>query len=112
MKTAILVDDEPLMGGVLRTMLELLGVQATACSSMEQARERIAAGLDGIDMVFLDGDIRGVNNPQDGEVLFREIKEISPDLLCIRTSGNPRGDWGDRTLQKPFSVQQLKEVIS
>lgn len=113
--TLLLVDDEPMVREVGGQLLEHLGYEVIQAGGGKEALERYAAEGGRIDGVILDMIMPGMA----GGVVFDRLKEMDPDVRVILASGYSIDgeaqvilDRGCRGfLQKPFSLNQLKEVL-
>jgi len=116
MKRILLIDDDQLFREMLKDILESLGHEVT------EARE----GSEGLnllrnlnpDLVMTDLIMPG----KEGIETIMELRRAKPDLRIIAMSGGGRGMANSylkiaqqmgakRVLAKPFSIDELKEVI-
>jgi PAS domain S-box-containing protein len=111
----LLVDDERLIVDVGKPMLENLGYRVLSAESGKEAVEIIREKKDEIDMVILD-----MIMPQiDGEKAYELIKEISPNMKVLLSSGYSVDGQAQKILnkgcngfiQKPFSMVELSRKI-
>ena len=110
----LLVDDEPAVRTVQRRALELEGYVVTEAGS---GLEGIAA-LDRptkIDLLLADLDMPGLG----GDEMVRQIRIKRPDLPVLYVTGHidrlmdARPLWeGEAFLEKPFSLEGLREAVS
>ena len=113
--TILLVDDERSILEVGRLMLEKLGYKVFVAESGEQALDLYTSKMNLIDLVVLDLIMPGMSG---GEV-YDHLREISPDLKAILSSGYSidgqakeilkRGCKG--FIQKPYDLQALSSKI-
>ncbi len=110
----LLVDNDPALGDVLAEALRNRGYSIrTAADGLEALAEVIA---NPVDLVLLDGAVRGVNTPT---ALVDEIQKRKPSLAVVLllgpTSdleiGTASGSGAREVLRKPFNVAQLFDVI-
>lgn len=83
-RTILCVDDNEQSLSIRKVMLETRGYRVVACSSGEQALERVKKG--GVDLVLTDLMMPGL----DGTKLIDAIKSISPQTPAILLSGKVR----------------------
>lgn len=109
----LLVDDEEMVRGLCRAMLERLGFSVLAASDGEQALELFRQRSQQIICVLLD-----LTMPRmDGEATFHALKRIRPDIKVILSSGYNDEDVTRRFagkglagfLQKPFQLSKLEK---
>jgi two-component system, cell cycle sensor histidine kinase and response regulator CckA len=106
----LLVDDEPTVRKVVRSMIELTGRQVVEAADGLTALER--AERDGpFDAVFLDLSLPGL----PGAKVLARLRERYPALPVIIVSGYVADDvaldGAAMVLQKPVSLAQLNEVL-
>lgn len=110
----LLVDDEPAVRTVQRRALELEGYVVTEAGS---GLEGIAAleQPTKIDLLLADLDMPGLG----GDEMVRQIRTKRPDLLVLYVTGHidrlmdARPLWeGEAFLEKPFSLEGLREAVS
>ncbi len=118
-ETVLFVDDEDIIVGVTRDILQNLGYKVFAARSGREAIEIYKANKDAIAVVILDM----VMPEMGGGEAFDHLKEINPDIKVILSSGYSLNgqavkimDRGCRSfIQKPFSVitlsQKIREVL-
>lgn len=109
----LVVDDDPLVVGMLRTFLESSGHNATVYLEGEEAVTAFREGA--FDLVVVD-----LGMPlMDGWEVSRRINEINPNMpIIVATGWNMSVDEGqeqgaviDSVLRKPFSMIELAEAI-
>ena len=109
----LVVDDEPLVAGMIRTFLESLGHHATVFLEGQEAVEAFRAGE--FDLVIVDLGMLVM----DGWEVSRRINEINLQVPIIMATGwNMTVDDGqeqgvviDSVLRKPFAMGELTEAI-
>ena len=114
MKTILLVEDDPLVMGVFRSVLQSKGYAILEATSAEQALKWLG-NPQRIDLIIAD-----VGLPlRSGIRVALELRKSIPDLRIILTSGYPPDMWPDvallrevpsdaiRILQKPFLPKEL-----
>lgn len=109
----LVVDDEPLVAGMLRTFLESSGHNASVYLEGEEAVIAFRRGA--FDLVVVD-----LGMPvMDGWEVSRRINEINPNVPIIVATGwnmsvedgQEQGAVIDSVLRKPFSMIELSEAI-
>lgn len=109
-----LVEDEPLVRDLARSVLTEKGFVVTEASSVPEARARAATG-DSFDLLIADIRLPGGN----GRDLAAELKRRHPRLRIVLMSGfggenaEPEGKspLGALFLPKPFRLGELIEVV-
>ena len=110
----LLVDDEPAIRQVMRRTLETEGYVVTEAGS---GLEGIAALRQPakIDLLLADLDMPGLG----GDEMVRQIRTSRPDLPVLYVTGHidrlmdARPLWeGEAFLEKPFSLEGLREAVS
>ena len=108
-KRVLVVDDELPVRELLGNMLTHLGHSWEAACNVTEALSKIESTE--FDLVLTDLNMPGTN----GVELAREIKRRNPETPVILMTGsqlqNPSPDIDD-VLRKPFSAQQLRELIA
>ena len=107
----LLVEDEPALLAMTRTMLERLGYDVTAAGTPEEAIRLAEQRAGPIDLLVTDVVMPVMN----GRDLARRLRDQHPDLRVLFMSGYPSnilardGVMGENVafLQKPFSLQAL-----
>ncbi|MFH1567274.1 MAG: PAS domain S-box protein [Gemmatimonadota bacterium] len=114
--TVLLVDDEESVRSVVGRMLERLGfATVTAADGAEAVAEFRQRGPE-FNLVLLDLTMPGM----DGAEAFGELRRLDPEVRVVLTSGYSEEDVAGRfagqglagVLQKPYSVDGLKEVLA
>jgi PAS domain S-box-containing protein len=114
--TVLLVDDEEMVLEVGERFLKVMGYQVLTAREGEEAIEVYKKHRDTIDLVLLDIIMP---NMKGGEV-FDRLKEISPDIKVLLSSGYSIDGEASQILergcsgfiQKPFDMNQLSQSIS
>ena len=113
--TILLIDDEKMILDVGRELLEELGYTVLPAGSGQEAIDIFQKDRDKIDMIIMDM----IMPEMSGSETFDRLKEISPDVKILLSSGYSvdgqatdilrRGC--DGFIQKPFNMNQLAERI-
>lgn len=114
-ETILLVDDEELILEVGKGMLSEIGYEVIACKGGIQAIDTLLSEQYRIDMVLLDLIMPGM----DGNATFDKIREISPNMPVILSSGYSINDLAtgimnkgcNGFIQKPFNLSELSQKI-
>lgn len=114
-RTVLLVEDEPAILNLTRTMLEKHGYTVIAASSPGQAIQKVGRFSGLIDLLLTDVVMPEMN----GYELAKSLHMFYPDLHCLFMSGytaDAIANQGivDKTiyfLQKPFSEEDLLEKV-
>ena len=114
-ETVLLVDDEEIVIGVAKQMLEKLGFSVLTATSGKEALEIFRNNKDKISLVVLDVIMPGMGA---GDT-YDELEVIDPSIKVLLSSGYgvdeqtseviKRGCKG--FIQKPFNMQGLSEKI-
>ncbi len=114
-ETILLVDDEDIIIDVSQELLKTIGYKVLTAKSGKAAVELYKDNRDDIDMVILDM----IMPDMDGGKTYDRLKEISPDLKVLLSSGYSidgqaseimlRGCNG--FIQKPFNIKELSQTI-
>ncbi len=115
MATICIVDDEPHILSVLKTLLETQGHKVIAESEPQSALENIASNKH-VDLLISDVRMRIMN----GVDLLEKVKEIRPSLPVILVTAvltnQARKELLERgaaaCIQKPFDMAMLTEAIN
>jgi CheY-like chemotaxis protein len=108
-KRVLVVDDELPVRELLGNMLDHLGHSWEAACNAAEALAKIESTE--FDLVLTDLNMPGMN----GVELAREIKKRKQETPVILITGSQLQNLSpdiDRVLFKPFSAQQLREVIA
>lgn len=113
-KRVLLVDDEEMARVAIVMLLERLGCEVQEAGSAEKAMELFKASE--FDFVMLDLKMPGIS----GVEVYKEIKQINPKIPVVIITGmelegglakDARQAGAKLFLQKPASVDDLKEII-
>jgi CheY-like chemotaxis protein len=115
METVLLVDDEEIVVGVGKQMLERLGFAVLTAATRQEALDIYRINKDRIDLVLLDMVMPGMGAGDTCD----ELQTIDPAIRILLSSGYgvdqqtsevlKRGCRG--FIQKPFNMQALSEKI-
>ena len=112
-ETILVVEDEPMVRGLVRTMLRSRGYTVLEASSGEEAMERYAGRLDDIQLLLTDVVMPGIN----GRVLAETLTGRRPGLKVLFMSGYTEDAvlGAQRRevqfLQKPFAPEVLRAKV-
>jgi CheY-like chemotaxis protein len=114
-ETVLLVDDEEIVIGVGKQMLERLGFSVLVARNGQEAVDVCKDNPEEIDLVLLDMIMPGL---EAGDT-YDQLKAINPAIKVILSSGysldQKAGDIMDRGcngfIQKPFNMKILEEKI-
>ena len=109
--TILVVDDEPVVRGMVRELLEVAGFDVIEASDGHEAVDQFRSRGDAIDAILLDMTMPGMN----GAEALAEIRKIEPHARVILTSGYDGQDTvasligaeGVEFLQKPYRARTL-----
>ncbi len=112
----MVVDDEAIVRSYSKTLFEMHGHQVDVFASAEEAIEHYRKFAHQVDLVLLDM----IMPKMDGQQLFRELKNINPNIKAMLSSGysvesKVKDILQDRILdyiKKPFTYEQLQEKIA
>jgi PAS domain S-box-containing protein len=113
-ETILLVEDEPMLLEMSRTMLEELGYSVVAVPTPAEAI-RMVEGGSGIKLLITDVIMPGMN----GKDLALKIRSVLPEVKSIYMSGYTADiiahhgvlDEGVNFIQKPFKINELAACI-
>jgi DNA-binding response OmpR family regulator len=109
--TVLVVDDEPSILLLCRVNLELEGFVVLEASSVQAARETLAANH--VDVLLIDVHV----GQADGRDLVRELQEAGNAPRCalltgtVQLSPDDRGG-ADDVIEKPFSLDTLISTVN
>lgn len=111
-RTILVVDDEELVRILTENFLEQLGYKVLLAENGEEAIEIFRRNKENIQLVLSDITMPGI----DGIETIRRIRDISPDMKAIFSSGysSERIDSIPREsifLAKPYSITELQSAI-
>jgi CheY-like chemotaxis protein len=112
----LVVDDEEYVREVCREYLSEIGLISLSAENGSEALDIFKRHLNDIPLIILD-----LTMPQmDGVATLRELRRLKPDIKVIVSSGhatqasaeNFSTDMPDGFIQKPFQLQELREIIN
>lgn len=111
----MLVDDEPLVRGVVETMLNQIGLNVITAIDGLDSLNKFKENISELDLVILDITMPNM----DGDEAFRRMKKLRSDIPVIISSGYSEheviarfpNDYPDGFLQKPYSADELHSKI-
>jgi CheY-like chemotaxis protein len=114
-ETILIVEDEPLILEVGKTMLESLGYVVLTASTPDEAMSLVGKRHGQLDLVITDVIMPKMN----GRVLAERIRVEQPELRCLFMSGYTANvivhqgvlDEGVQFLQKPFTMAGLAAKV-
>ncbi len=113
--TILLVDDEAIVIGVGKQMLEKLGFSVLTAASGQEALDVFKINKDRIDLVVLDMIMPGMGA---GDT-YDELRVLDPEIKVLLSSGYGVDEQTNEILQrgckgfiqKPFNMQVLSQKI-
>ena len=110
--SVLVVEDNAEVGTFATAALTELGYVTTLARNAADALAQLAANAAAFDVVFSDVVMPGMS----GIDLAREIRRCYFDLPVVLTSGYSHvlaqnGTYGFELLQKPYSIEQLTDVL-
>jgi two-component system cell cycle sensor histidine kinase/response regulator CckA len=114
-ETILIVEDDEGLRTMAGMMLEDLGYTVLSCPSGEEALARLTAYEGGVELLFTDVVMPGMN----GKSLAEEVRSLRPEVKVLYTSGYPDNDIEHRGvldpaalfIQKPFTSAALGAKI-
>ncbi|RMG16522.1 MAG: PAS domain-containing hybrid sensor histidine kinase/response regulator [Planctomycetota bacterium] len=111
----LVVDDEPVVRRVARSMLEILGFEVLEAVDGEEALGFLAGACDDLRLVVLDATMPGLS----GLEVLERLRERCPELPVVLNSGfNEAGfevlagcEGPVHFLQKPYTLEELSAVL-
>ncbi len=111
----LVIDDESFMLQIAEEMLQHVGYTVITTDSGEKGVKIYEVMHSEIDLILLDMAMPGLS----GIDVYKQVKEINPDLKVLLTSGFPQDDRVKKALKygvndfikKPFSAPELCERI-
>ena len=104
---ALVVDDEPIVRGVAKLMLEMAGFAVEEAANAAETFARVRAVESPFDVVLLDYTLPDGT----GLEILSELRELTPQSRVVLTSGRDESDFphhgADDYLAKPFTKEQL-----
>jgi two-component system cell cycle sensor histidine kinase/response regulator CckA len=112
----LVIDDEEITRDLAQRILIRAGFEVLAVESGQVGLKMFSENFHQIDLVLLDFTM----DDMLGMEMFNRIRETSPDLPCIISSGEELGynELPDELnqnvcfLQKPYRAMQLSEMVS
>jgi DNA-binding response OmpR family regulator len=112
-KRILVVDDEPVVIDLLKTILDSAGVGVAGATSGEEALRYVRENE--VDLVITDLVMPGMS----GTKLFFELRKMNPFLQIIFISGNPTlnniadmfESGASDFILKPFNTNELRSVV-
>jgi|GEM_PF-5172614 len=114
-KILLIVDDEPMVLDVMKSMVNALGYNALTAQSEEQAIQLYNQNRDQIILVILDLNL----NTDSGAEIFYCLKRLDPFVNVVILTGNPiNGDIKNLLengcidcLQKPVDLKDIQKIL-
>lgn len=114
-ESIMVVDDEPMVAGYLKTFLEQLGYRVTVCSDAPSALAEFTNNLDRFDLVITDHTMPGGT----GFDMARTMLALRPNLPVILCSGYSSALSPERVtragirefMTKPVSLHELAPLV-
>lgn len=108
----LVVEDNASLGLFAIEMLTDLGYESVLASNAQAALDRLAEDADYFHVVFTDVVMPGMS----GIELAQRVRSLYPDLPVVLTSGYSHvlarnGTYGFELLHKPYSVEQVSQVL-
>lgn len=108
----LVVEDNSSLGLFAIEMLTDLGYESVLVSDAQAALDRLAEDAEHFDVVFTDVVMPGMS----GVELAQRVRSLYPDLPVVLTSGYSHvlaqnGIYGFELLHKPYSVEQVSQVL-
>ena len=112
----LLIDDDPMVIELIKTMLERLGCKVTDYLNCKTAIEYFATNPDEFDLVITDYEMALMN----GKQVANQLKNIRADITVVMLTGygdlipkEDYGEWGiEDLLMKPISLQALSNLLT
>jgi len=113
---ALIVDDEPVVRGMGRRMLERLGLEVHEAESGEQAVSWLSGCDNPVDIVLLDYSMPDM----DGVQAFHALRALRPGLRIVLCSGHAENKIAHPLkqaglagfLHKPYSIHRLARTLA
>jgi CheY-like chemotaxis protein len=109
-RTVLVVEDEPAVRGVIRTVLEEAGYSVVEAGSGDSAMDALRSTDPGIHLLLTDIVLPG----SSGRDVARSAVEARPDLPVVFMSGYRDSVLGPDSwfLEKPFTADALLDVVA
>ena len=109
----LVIDDEPVIGELLKASLEICGYQITTTTSSRRGLELVAARH--FDLIFLDL----VMPELDGSEVFRRIREVDRDTTVAIITAYSDSELMKKAMEhgpflvirKPFAIVEVIEAV-
>ena len=105
-RVVLALDDDPIALEVTQFYLEEIGCEVITASNPHEALEILATNRR-IEMLITDIQM----DPMDGYEVAERAKRMRPELFIIFASGRGEGVAGIPLIQKPFTCEQLSQLI-
>jgi CheY-like chemotaxis protein len=115
-RRVLVVDDEPMLASLGRQLLEGMGFLVESYTASREALDRVSGNPGDFDLIMTDQTMPGIT----GLELARRVREITPDLPVLLTTGYSEILTGKRleqagvrqVLTKPFNRRDLGRAIA
>lgn len=109
------IDDDSIVRDIFRTLIPMVeaGSQLAAEAASIQEAQRLIDQFPelAINAVILDGNLsRGQTSGDDGCVLAKRIRSVSPETVIIECSSGLYG-YGDFYIAKPMSITETAQTL-
>lgn len=109
----LVIDDEPVIGELLRASLGMCGYRVTTTTSSREGLELVAARR--FDLIFLDLVMPGL----DGSEVFRRIREMDRDITVAIVTAYSDSELMKKAMEygpflvirKPFAIVEVIEAV-
>lgn len=114
-KKFLVVDDEPELVSLLKTMMELMGGKVQTATEGQEAIKLFETQSD-FDVVITDHTMPGQN--ADGLTLTRKIREMNTSVIILMVTGHAEEVEKDAKeagvnalIPKPFKIEEIVEIL-
>lgn len=114
-KKFLVVDDEPELVSLLKTMMELMGGKVQTATEGQEAIKLFETQFD-FDVVITDHTMPGQN--ADGLTLTRKIREMNTSVIILMVTGHAEEVEKDAKeagvnalISKPFKIEEIVEIL-
>lgn len=109
----LIVDDEPMVGTLMRTVLESRGYRTRLAHEPAEGIAAVRTATRPFDLAIVDYAMPDMT----GDRCLKEMRRHDPRLRAIMVTGHGNGEEGVRSAQcevvyKPFDINKLLEVIA
>lgn len=123
MATVLVLEDEPLVAGFIRTVLQSSGHQVVEARTAEEAVQLAEHEIGRFDVLVADVIVRDARGP----AIARRLRHTQPLMACLFISGYPLEELKNDALlgstdptqvprasflPKPFSAERLRQAIA